>query len=525
MIDTIATLQGKLSGVDTNDGKAFLGVPYAAAPIGELRWRPPHPPKNWQGTKAADRYSDVAMQFLPAPNSLYYPGSPPQSEDCLTLNIWTNAHNRSERRPVMVWFHLGAFMFGSSACTTHPEGKRLFDGSELAKLGVVVVTVNYRLGRFGFLAHPDLSAESDHKASGNYGFMDQVAALEWVRDNIAEFGGDPENVTIFGVSAGSASCSLHMASPLSRGLFHRAIAGSGGFMGASGRTSGVFDKLLDLSSAEQRGKQVSDALNVKNLNELRALPAEAIMTAPIPTDAGLWHMESIDAHIGDGASDTSYPIVDGYALPASPAAILRAGEHNDVPLLTGSTLDDCSGLPSIGKLSAFHEYLETDMGPLAAEAKQVYPATDDATASRASGNLLADRVFGWQNWTWANLARKHGTSPVFYYDWQHAPPLPASRFIETRTGANHAAEMPYIFRNLSAYDWAWSAQDTEMSEMISRYWTNFAKYGDPNGGELPLWPKLEERDGPAMQLTPDAAPATPSRRERFSLLDKYYGAA
>lgn len=471
----------------------------------------------------ADRHSPVAMQFLPDARSLYYPGSPPQSEDCLTLNIWTNAPHSSERRPVMVWFHLGAFMFGSSACTTEPEGRLFFDGAGLADLGVVVVTVNYRLGRLGFLAHPWLTAESEHGASGNYGFMDQVAALRWVRDNIAAFGGDPDNVTIFGVSAGSASCSMHMASPLSRGLFHRAIAGSGGFMGHATQSSGVFDKLLDLPSAEKRGEEVVQALGCPDLAALRALPPEAIMTAAISTTPGRWHMESIGAHIGEGASDTSYPIVDGYALPASPGDIIAAGKHNDVPLLTGSTLDDCSGLPSIEILADFHAYLESDMGDLAKQAREAYPASDDMAASRASGNLIADRVFGWQNWTWARLAQARGTAPVYYYDWCHAPPVPAGRFVETRTGANHAAEMPYLFRNLAVYDWPWTQQDHALSDMLSRYWTNFARAGDPNGEGLPAWPEFKGQSGPAMHITATPAADAPQRRERFAVLDSYYG--
>ncbi|KRB82199.1 amidophosphoribosyltransferase [Sphingomonas sp. Root710] len=522
MIDSATTRQGRLTGIATKGGSAFLGIPYAAPPVGDLRWRPPHDPLSWQGTRAADRHSPVAMQFAPAPNSLYNPGSPPQSEDCLTLNVWTDAKARGERRPVMVWFHLGAFMFGSSACTTAPDGKLLFDGSGLAALGAVVVTVNYRLGRMGFLAHPLLSAESEHGASGNYGFMDQVAALRWVRDNIAEFGGDPGNVTIFGVSAGSASCSMHMASPLSKGLFHRAIAGSGAFMGPPAQDSGLFDRPLDLPSAEARGQQLSDGLGATTLDALRALPPEAIMTGAIPMEEGRWYMEALGGYLGEGAADTNYPIVDGYALPDSPGAIIRAGKHNDVPLLTGSTTDDCSGLPSIKTLAEYEAYLRTDMGPLADAALRAYPAVDDRSAARSSGDLLADRVFGWQNWTWANLAQRHGNAPVYYYDWTYAPPIPTGRYLESDFGPVHAAEIPYVFRNLAAYDWAWTAGDETMSGRISRYWVNFAKAGDPNGEGLPSWPQFTGSDGPAMQLGETLAAGEPLRRERFAVLDDYY---
>jgi len=522
MIEHAITRQGRISGIATGKGMAFLGIPYAAPPVGELRWRPPHDPLTWQGTRVANRYSPVAMQFLPHPDSLYHPGALPQSEDCLTLNIWTNAATPAEKRPVMVWFHLGAFMFGSSACTTAPDGKLLFDGSSLAAQGVVVVTVNYRLGRMGFLAHPWLSAESGQGASGNYGFMDQVAALRWVRETIAEFGGDPDNVTIFGVSAGSASCSMHMASPLSAGLFHRAIAGSGAFMAPPAPNSGLFDRLLDLPSAEARGVQVSDALGVRDLASLRALTPEAVMSASIPVTESPWHMTAFGGPVGEGAADTHYPIVDGYALPDSPAALIRAGLHNDVPLLTGSNLDDCSGLPAIGTLVEYHAYLTRDMGSLAGEALRTYPAGDDRDAARASGDLLADRVFGWQNWTWANLAQRYGKQPVYYYDWVHALPMPAGRYLESDFGPVHAAQMPYLFRNLGAYDWDWSANDLRLADLFSGYCVNFARTGNPNGEGLPHWPAFAGSDGPSMRIDAAPAPSIPARRERYAVLDAYY---
>lgn len=523
MIESTTTRQGRLAGISTPNGTAFLGIPYAAPPVGDLRWRPPHPPLPWQGTRVADRHSAVAMQYAPLPDSLYYPGSPPQSEDCLTLNVWTAAKDRSERRPVMVWFHMGAFVFGSSAWTTSPGGRLLYDGDGLAERGAVVVTINYRLGHFGFLSHPLLTAESEHCASGNYGFMDQVAALRWIRDNIAEFGGDPENVTIFGVSAGSASCSMHMVSPLSKGLFHRAIAGSSALTGPTSPTSRMWDRLLDLSSAEERGVQLSDMLEVGTLDALRALPPEAVMAAQLPTE-GPWNMSGWGGRLGNGIADTNYPIIDGYAIPTSPTAIIRAGQHNDVPLMTGSNFDECSGMPDIPSLSGYLAYLREDMGALADAALRVYPATDDSTATRASADLLGDRVFAWHNWTWAQLIAKHGRQPVFYYDWSYAPPIPEGRYTESRLGAVHGAEIPYVFRNLSAYDWPWTARDRTMSDQISSYWFNFAKFGDPNGDGLPLWSRFKGIEGPSMQLGETIVQGTPGRRERFAVLDAYYAA-
>lgn len=525
MIETATTRQGHIAGIRSRTGMAYLGIPYAAPPVGKLRWRAPEPAPAWSGTRDADRFSPVPRQPLPRPNSLYHPGDLPQSEaDCLTLNVWTNAARSSERRPVMVWFHLGAFIFGSSAGTHGPDGGVVFDGSHLADLGAVVVTVNYRLNRLGFLAHPWLTAENEHGASGNYGFMDQVAALRWVRDNIAEFGGDPDSVTIFGLSAGSASCSLHIASPLSKGLFHRAIASSGGFLSPASKDSGIFDRLLTLDVAEQRGVAVTDALGVSSLDALRELSYEALLMAPVPSEPGPWLMEALGMCVGEGAADTQYPIVDGYALPDSPGAIIAAGRHNDVALLTGSTLDDDTGLPGIETLDAYRAYVRADMGPLADDALAVYAASDDASAYTASGHLIADRVFGWNNWTMAKGLCARGSKPVYYYDWSQPLPIPEGHYAERRRGAGHGAEMPHIFGTFDAYDWPWSPADRKLGDIVSRYWFNFASVGDPNGEGLPVWPRFEGEDGPAMQMRHAPEAGSPTRRDRFAILDRYYGA-
>ncbi|MCS8129882.1 carboxylesterase family protein [Pseudomonas aeruginosa] len=524
MIDNVTVRQGQLSGLATHGVSAFLGVPYAAPPIGDLRWHPPRPAEPWDGVREAHHFGPVPPQPAPVSHSLYHPGDQAQSEDCLTLNVWTAAETSSERRPVLVWFHMGAFLFGSSAWTT-ASGGRLFDGTALALQGVVVVTANYRLGRLGFLAHEWLSAESEYGASGNYGFMDQVAVLQWVQDNIVQFGGNPGNVTIIGVSAGAASSSMHMTSPLSCGLFHKVIAGSGGFMAPAAGKSGIFDRLLDLRTAEQRGKAVTDLLKVNSLAELRRLPLEQLLSATPVCDPGPWFMAAIGAPVGEGASDTNYPVVDGYCLPVAPGDALRAGNHNDVPLLTGSALHDRSGLPALNSVDALSAYLEEDMGALAAAAKQAYPAGNDAQAVESSGNLLADRVFGWHNWTWANLASHTGRAPVYYYDWVYEPPIPQGRYLTGETGAAHASEVPFLFRNLTAYDWPWRDADREMSEIISAYWINFARTGNPNGDGLPPWPQFQCDRPLAMQLSEQVMACAPMRRDRFAMLDTYFATA
>jgi para-nitrobenzyl esterase len=523
MISIAKVRQGSLSKAEgqSDDVATFLGIRYARAPVGEMRWKPPQAPPSWGGVVQANAYGPVSVQHLPLPNSLYSPGIEPQSEDCLFLNVWSAARDAAERRPVMVWFHLGAFMFGAASQFTGLDGSRLFDGTELARLGVVLVSVNYRLGRLGFMAHPWLSEESPTGSSGNYGFLDQVAALRWVRDNIAVFGGDPGNVTIFGVSAGSASCSLHMASPLSRGLFHRAIAGSGGFFAPTAENSGVFDRLLHLPTAEQRGVAVVEALGATSLEQLRAMPAQAILNAQIPAADGPWFMGAVGARIGDGASDTSYPIVDGYALPAGPGQTFAAGAQNDVPLMTGSTLKERTGLPGIETLGDYVRYAEAEFGPLAKRCLETYPASDDASAFHSSGDMLGDRVFGWQNWTWARLASTTGANRVYYYDWDYAPPIPAERYIEGR-GAAHGAEMPFIFRNLKAYKWDWRREDSDLAAIVSRYWVNFAKTGDPNGENLPEWRPFQSAAGAALHITGSPTMSAPSRRARFDFMDGYF---
>jgi para-nitrobenzyl esterase len=525
MISTATVRQGVLSKADdsADDVATFRGIPFAEPPVGPLRWKSPVSPRSWAGTRPASEFGPVCVQHSPVPNSLYHPGVEPQSEDCLYLNVWTGAKVPAERRPVMVWFHLGAFIFGSGSQYAGSEGKRLFDGTKLARQGVVLVTVNYRLGRFGFLAHPWLSQESATGTSGNYGFMDQVAALRWVQENIAAFGGDPGCVTIFGVSAGSASVSLHMTSPLSKGLFHRAVGGSAGFFAPHGNGSGVYDRLLTRSAAEARGAAMADALGAKSLDALRAVLAQDILNAPLPGSAsGPWFMDAVGASIGEGASDTCYPIVDGHAIPAPPGEIFAAGRQNDVPLMTGSTAKESTGLPGIESLAEYTRYVQSEYGTLAARCLETYPATDDVTAFASSGDMLGDRVFGWQNWTWARLARRTGSSPVYYYDWLHVAPRPAGQYAERTVGASHASDMPFLFGNLAAFDWPWRAEDQALATIIGNYWVNFARSGNPNGAGLPAWPPFQDESGPAMQITRAPHAGAPTRHQRFDFLDAYY---
>jgi para-nitrobenzyl esterase len=285
----------------------------------------------------------------------------------------------------------------------------------------------------------------------------------------------------------------------------------------------VFDRLLTRSAAEERGAALVDALGAPDLEALRRVPSQEILNAALPgAAAGPWFMDAAGALIGEGASDTTYPIVDGHAIPSGPGEIFAAGRQNDVPLLTGSTAKESTGLPGIETLSEYQRHVHREYGALAQRAFETYPAHDDGSAFEASGDMLADRVFGWQNWRWARLAHRTGSCPVYYYDWLHVPPRPADRYAERIVGAAHAADMPYVFDNLVAYDWPWRPEDEALAKIISGYWVNFARTGDPNGHGLPPWQAYRGDAGPALQITRAPHIGSPTRRQRFDFMDAYF---
>jgi para-nitrobenzyl esterase len=519
--DGVAEVEGgRLVGTASADGVvfAFKGVPYAKAPIGELRWRPPQRCAPWAGLRCAQSFAPRCIQPARAANAIGNFGPEPESEDCLYLNLWTAARSAEERRPVMVWFHGGAFYLGSGALP-------LFDGAQLARQGVVLVTVNYRLGRLGFLAHPDLTTESGTGASGNYGLMDQIAALRWVRDNVAAFGGDPGCVTIFGQSAGSLSVSCHMVSPLAKGLFHRAIGQSAGAFGPVADSSGTGDSMQSLAAAERSGLALARALGAKSIAELRARPARGIQLvrpggAP---DAG----EVIDpSRASRGAFDTAYPIIDGHVLPECAYAVFAAGRQNDVPVLTGSTANEGATMPEAPSRAAFTSQARSDFGAMAARFLQLYPANSDAEARAASRTSIGYRNFIWQNWTWARLQAATGRSKAFYYHFSRVSPLPPDAdYFENpadKFGAFHGSEIPYVFRTLDVRPWPWQELDRRLSAMMSAYWVNFAAAGDPNGAGLPEWPAFDGQSQRAMLFGDTTTVAPVPMRERLEFWDPYY---
>jgi para-nitrobenzyl esterase len=457
------TESGAISGVREGGWSVYKGVPFAAPPVGELRWRPPAPVTPWTGTRITDAFAPACMQ-----TGVSMPGETPPavSEDCLYLNIWTAAKKVQEHLPVIVWIYGGGYINGSASMP-------LYWGDRLAHKGVVVVTIAYRLGPLGFLAHPELTRESPHHSSGNYGLMDQIAALEWIQRNIAAFGGDPNNVTIAGQSSGAISVSILMASPLAKGLFQRAIGESGG----------LFEPLqlapeYLLANAERDGEKYAASLGAASLQELRRLPATALLKG--------------------SAGDVSHPVIEPYVLPVSPYEAFASGRQNDVPLLIGSNAEEARSLVDVSlmKAATFDSDLERSWGPLPAPLIAAYPHVTD---EQARLDLERDLRFAWDLWAWARLQTGNGQDPVYYHLFRQQPPFPAGSVYEG-WGASHYAELWYVFDHLDQEPWHWTTSDRKVAEEISSYWVNFARSGNPNGPGLPSWPAFTNTDSKVLYL-------------------------
>jgi para-nitrobenzyl esterase len=433
--------------------RVFKGIPFAAPPTGGNRWRPPQPATPWSGVRPAMDYGPRCTQGGPGrPNAA---PSPPTSEDCLYLNVWTAAESASEHRPVMVWIYGGGFSGGAGS---EPR----YAGDGLAAKGAVVVTLNYRLGSLGFFAHPKLSAESEHKVSGNYGMLDVLAALRWVQRNIGAFGGDPGNVTIFGESAGANMTAALVGSPIAKGLFHRAIAQSGAWMGLGMAPMGT------LASAEELGEKAVAAAGVESIAELREKPAADVL-----------------ATIRGGGL-----VVDGYLLPEDLSLTFASGRQNAVDVLVGSNKDEGTFFQR-RELTAeqFTGRAKQRFGVLADGYLKIYPASDDAEAGQSYLASFRDEA-AWHMRKFAELQAKRGNKAYVYF-FTHVPPSPPDR---PSRGATHVAEIPYMFDNLPP-DLPFTDTDRQLAATMSSYWVSFARTGDPNGAGLPAWP--EYRGGTA----------------------------
>ncbi|KAH6988565.1 para-nitrobenzyl esterase [Ilyonectria destructans] len=476
---------GELKGLILPNGlRRFLGVPYAEPPVGDLRWRPPQPVSPWTNHRSALDYGPSSMQKPPLATSIYSGGETNFSEDCLYLNVWTGSAEDTGR-PVIVWLHFGAHQFGSASNTQ-------YDGAALAAEGITVVSINWRLGRFGFLAHPDLTAESGYGGSGNYGLMDQIAALQWIQRNIAVFGGDPANVTLAGVSAGGNSVHALRASPLAKGLFSKVIAMSGSGVAPPADGHGHPGNLSTLAAAEQAGTELAEILGSPSIAKMRKLPAETIMAAKLPRMKGCWSFDIIPgAKISLHVFDTGYPIVDGHVMKQTPLQAFLSGTVIDTPMLASNTGNEASGLPHIKTVTEYQAYVTKTFPSHAENILKLYPASTDNEARFASWDLIQDQIFVWSTWTAARLQSRMLKSPVWYSRFLRAPPIAIGSAEREYAGAFHAADVMYAFGNIDKRPWGWTDHDRTLSAALMRTWINFARTGNPNVEGEVSWPQLE----------------------------------
>ncbi|HET9531512.1 MAG TPA: carboxylesterase/lipase family protein, partial [Blastocatellia bacterium] len=472
--DAVRVEGGLISGTVAEGVRSYKGIPFAAPPVGDLRWRPPQPVPAWEGVRQCNAYGPECPQAPYPQGSLFYSPPQKQSEDCLYLNVWTAA-KPGERRPVMVWIHGGALTRGSGA-------NRVYEGTELAKKGVVLVTVNYRLGPLGYLAHPELTAESPEGSSGNYGVLDQIAALKWVQKNIGAFGGDPGRVTIFGESAGSWSVNVLVASPLARGLFHRAIGQSGGQFGPMTYLKQDRDAR---PSAEKIGAAFAKAAGADSIKALRALPAEKIV--------------EVFNNDPEGRKFRTQPVVDGWVLPDEIRNIFAQGKQNDVPVIVGSNANEMTSLTAPAMvpktMEEYRKRVEPQYGQMIKEFDAVYPVKSEADISAAYLGSLRDLSFTQPMRTWARMTATGRSKPWLYF-FSHVPPNPNSKYL----GAYHAAEIIYVFNNLKQRNNPYQEADHRLADMMSSYWVNFATTGNPNGKGLPEWKPYSRESEPYMDF-------------------------
>jgi para-nitrobenzyl esterase len=488
---------GVVEGQISPDGqvRSFKGIPYAVPPVGVLRWKPPQPAAPWQGVRKAVEFGARCMQTRVYSDMVFRDAGP--SEDCLYLNVWAPA-SQPGPLPVMVWIYGGGFMAGS---TSEPRQ----DGANLTKKGVIVVSMNYRLGIFGFFSHPELTRESGYNASGNYGLLDQVAALHWVQDNIAAFGGDPNNVTIFGESAGSLSVSALMASPLTKGLFRRAIGESGAFFRPT-------LPMKSLSDSEQVNVAFAkSAFGTDSVEALRAKPAGAVLKAAAAAAKGTPRFR---------------PNVDGYFLPESVTEIFAAGKQAHVPLLAGWNLDEGEYQEIFQKDTPTPEnYVARIRALYGADADgilKLYPGHTVAEAKRSAQDLAGDRFIALGTWKWIESQVKTSASAVYRYRFDETlpPERGATPSPDYEPTAPHSGEIEFVFQALASKDLAWRPQDQKVSDVMSSYWTNFAKNGDPNAEGLPHWPTYGPEKYEVMHFSADSRVLPDDHRARYLFLDQ-----
>lgn len=484
----VKTAQGAIEGrVNAASHVAsFKGIPFAAPPVGELRWRAPEPPEAWKGVRDASEFAPSCMQrvhgdFLPWTKEFLVHGA--VSEDCLYLNIWTPRARTGAELPVLVYIPGGAFAEGSGSVP-------IYDGTNLAATGLVVVTINYRLGVFGFLATPELAAESKHHSAGDYGLLDQMAALQWVKRNIGAFGGNPRNVTVWGQSAGAMSVGALLVSPLAKGLFERAVADSG--LGAASL------HFPTLGAAEQTGERFAAAHHADSLKALRGLPADELL--PGPKDHFRFE-----------------PVVDGWALPGAVNAMNQTDSGSDVPVITGYQANDSLLFTPPIRSRQDYDVWANRYGAMAAEFRQLYPAggVEQMQEAVMESNRDRDRV---SMYLWAKERMAHHRSAIYTYYFDRAVPWPQ----HPEFGAFHSGELPYFFRNLNGMNRPWQPMDHEVARTASAYLKAFAATGNPNAPGLLHWPAVDRANPKTMELGETMGPMPLADKAHFQFWVRYF---
>jgi para-nitrobenzyl esterase len=491
--EPVRTDAGPVQGTVENGITIYKGIPFAAPPLGDLRWRAPKPATAWKEVLHADKFAPACMQVPIVMPAL---GLDPLTvnEDCLYLNVWTPAKTPKDKLAVMVWIYGGGFTIGGTSIAQ-------YDGRNLAKKGVVLVSIAYRLGQFGFLASPELSAEQGGH-SGNYGLLDQIAGLEWVKKNIAAFGGDPDRVTIFGESAGGIAVSMLAASPLAKGLFTGAISESGGNFGPEKHASEGGTNMVSLATAEKNGSAYLSKLGAASVADARKKTAEELIKASSPGLGGSW------------------PIFDGYVLLGDQYKLYEAGKYNDTPILIGSNSDEGALFVPTTTAAAYQNLIKAGYDDYAEKIFAAYPGDTDEHALRSARDMFRDATFAWATWSWARLQSKTGKGKVYVYYFSHRPPYPNTPQFKD-WGAAHAGEIGFVFGNFSAAMPA-SAADRAVSEEVSSYWTNFAKTGDPNSAGLPAWPAFTDLKQQVMNLNDPSKAIPVPNLEKLKVLDGYF---
>lgn len=481
----VKVAEGLVQGTVEDGLTVYRGIPFAAPPVGDLRWCAPQPAAKWAGVFKADTFAPGPIQG----------GNPPsgKSEDCLYLNVWTPAKSADDRIPVLVWIYGGGFGAGATS-------ERNYSGENLAKKGVVLVSIAYRVGQLAFLAHPELTAENPNHSSGNYGLLDMIAGLQWIQKNIAAFGGDPDKVTIFGESAGGIAVSMLCASPLAKGLFHGAISQSGGSFGPPRPTTYPGENQKRLADAERDGEAYLKSAGVSSIAELRKIPADKL-----PASRGL---------------GMSWPIIDGWVIPNDQVTLYEAGRFNDTPILVGYNSDEGASFSRTTDPQAHIDSVKQRFGPFADRLIKAYPVGENSVPKTAR-DLMRDAAFGWHTWIWARLQAKMGQSKAYYYYFdQHQQYPPDSP--QADSGSPHGQDVAYVFGHINASSPRTLKTDVAISEAIMTYWTNFAKYGHPNGNGVPNWPAFSDANPEVMyfQQTPHIGPV-PSP-ESLEVLNDYF---